>query len=100
MSNIMYYSPIKIQSENDIVVFLANELKTNYQKVYPKVTKISRNIDVSPDVDLLVINSINNVTIGYETKLIKYNKGNKNYTYNEIYKGIGQARAPSRYSRT
>jgi len=90
MSDIAYYSGFSINDEDDLIVFLANILNERHQRVYAKVKIISRNIEVTPDIDVLNITSSEN-TIGYETKVIKYHKTNKRYIYQEIYKGIGQA---------
>lgn len=81
---------MSIFTEDDLVVYLGRKEKTNEDKVYPKVSVMSRTIDVSPDIDLLKINKAG-VTIGYEIKLLKYRKDWQRYNYVQIYEGIGES---------
>ena len=82
---------VSIESEDDVIVYLGKKLRTYYKRVYPKVGIIARNIIVSPDIDLLVVDKTNKKTIGYEAKLLKYRKDWERFNYEPIYKGIGQA---------
>jgi len=82
---------VSIKSEDDVVVYLGKKFKSYYIKVYPQVDIIARNIMVSPDIDLLVIDENNKKTIGYEVKLLTYRKQWKRFNYEAIYRGIGQA---------
>lgn len=82
---------IKINSEDDLVVFLGKKFKTSTKLVYPKVDILSRSTKISPDIDLLIIDSDNNKIIGYETKLLRYIEKWRRYDYNSIYMGIGEA---------
>jgi hypothetical protein len=80
-----------IESEDDLVVYLGKLIKSDTKEVFPKVDILSRNIDISPDIDLLVIDNENKCTIGYETKLVQYVTNWNRYNYNPFYSGIGEA---------
>ena len=86
-----YFTGLEINNENDILVFLANALMDDHQNVYTKVDRISHDIDVSPDIDLLSMNNYSKRTTGYETKYINYSTKMDRYIYHPIYSGIGQA---------
>ena len=82
---------VSIESEDDVVIYLGKRFKRPLIEVFPKVNIIARNIMVSPDIDLLVIDRVNEKTIGYEVKLLRYRKNWKKFDYKPIYTGIGQA---------
>ena len=61
--------------------------------IYPKVSAIGGK-KISPDIDILQIERISQnqfQLIGYEIKLIKFDKRSKGLSWNSFYSGIGQA---------
>jgi hypothetical protein len=61
--------------------------------VYPKVSAIGGK-KISPDIDILQIERISQNQfrlIGYEIKLIKFDKRSKGLSWNSFYSGVGQA---------
>jgi len=65
----------------------------SYCDVYPKVSAIGGK-KISPDIDILQIESFPKNRfrlIGYELKLIKFDKRCKGLSWNSLYSGIGQA---------
>jgi len=80
-----------ISSEDDLVVYVGKKYVDTDYDVYPQVSIISRHTQVTPDIDLLLLNEKTNTIFGYELKLIKYHKGYKRYDYNPIYSGVGEA---------
>jgi hypothetical protein len=59
---------------------------------YPKVSAIGGR-KINPDIDMLLIERTSQYqrTIGYEIKLIKFDKRNRGISWNSFYSGIGQA---------
>jgi len=57
---------------------------------YSKVTRIST-VKLSPDIDFLQIDANKRNIVGYEFKLIKYNKVWKKANLMPMYTGLGQA---------
>jgi len=57
--------------------------------VYPKISAIAGRKN-HPDIDILEISSSGDQLVGYELKLMKYNKRNKGLSRDTFYKGIGQ----------
>lgn len=80
-----------VSSEDDLIVYLGREEKSYAHKVYPKVSIISRRIEVSPDIDLLKIDPTSKETIGFETKYIRYRKIWKRFDYRSVYEGFGES---------
>ena len=71
----------------------------SYCDVYPKVSAIGGK-KIVPDIDILQIQKISQNQyrlIGYEIKLMKYNKGSKGLSWYSFYSGIGQALLYLRY---
>jgi len=62
---------------------------------------MSRKIEVSPDIDLLIIGEVREQfgmrfrtrkeTIGYETKLLTYRKNWNRFDYRSVYQGLGES---------
>ena len=90
---------LQVKNENDLVVYIGKYIisLTSDLEFYPIVKKISRNIEVTPDIDLLCIDRKNKITIGYEAKIVSYRKDWNRYIYDAIYRGIGQALLYSLY---
>jgi hypothetical protein len=63
-----------LKSENDLVVYLGKKEKSYHVNVYPQAKVISRKVKVSPDIDLLKINTDSKEITGYEVKFLKYVK--------------------------
>jgi len=80
-----------IVDEDSLKVYLGRKEKSYLFEVYPEVNIVARKIQLSPDIDLLKIDSSHNDVTAYETKYIKYHKGWKRFTYDLIYQGLGQA---------
>lgn len=61
--------------------------------VYPKVSAIAGK-KINPDIDVLKIEKVSQNQyrlVGYELKLIKFNRNSKGLSWNALYQGIGQA---------
>ena len=61
--------------------------------VYPKVSAIAGK-KINPDIDILKIEKLSQNQyrlVGYELKLIKFNKNSKGLSWNALYQGIGQS---------
>jgi len=84
---------LQVKNEDDLVVYIGKYMRSRNRNLefYPKVKKISRNIAVTPDIDLLCIDRENQTTIGCEAKIVSYRRDWKRYVYDAIYRGIGQA---------
>ena len=81
---------IRFQTEEE---FLRTVLKNMPYEVYPKVTAIGGQ-KINPDIDILQIKRTSGnryEIIGYELKLIKFDKRSKGLSWNALYTGIGQA---------
>jgi hypothetical protein len=60
---------------------------------YPKVSAIGGK-KINPDIDILQIEKVSQNQfrlVGYEIKLMKFDKRNKGISWNGLYSGIGQA---------
>lgn len=79
--------PLEISNEDDLLAHLM--AKHNLGK-FAKVTRIST-LPVSPEIDLLNVDEKEKIVIGYELKLLKYNKRWKRVDFKHLYSGIGQA---------
>ena len=79
--------PLKISNEDD---FLAHLMKRYNLGNFAKVTRVSI-LPVSPEIDLLDVNTREKIVVGYELKLLKYNKHLKRVGLHPLYSGIGQA---------
>lgn len=79
--------PLEISSEDDL---LAHLMEKHGLGQFAKVTRISTLL-VSPEIDLLNINEMEEIVTGYELKLLKYNKQWKRANFSLLYSGIGQA---------
>ena len=83
-------SEFQIQNENEFLFMLCEKKKT--EEVYPKVTAIPRGHRITPDIDLLEIKRYGDVhTIGYELKLLKFNKKTMDVPFTPFYTGLGEA---------
>jgi hypothetical protein len=80
-----------LKSENDLVVYLGKKEKSYHVNVYPQVKVIARKVKISPDIDLLKINTDSKEITGYEVKFLKYVKNWKRHNYFRIYEGIGES---------
>ena len=79
----------EIQNEDDFQAYLTK----NYPNIFtpdsfPKVYQIAGKT-ISPEIDLLVIDSRNDIVTGYEFKFLSYKTSDANYK--RIREGIGQA---------
>ena len=84
----MRYARFKTEEE-----LLKSILHSLPYDVYPKVSAIGGK-KIRPDIDILQIERVSQNEfrlIGYEIKLIKFNKRNKGLSWNNFYCGIGQA---------
>ncbi len=82
------YARFKTEGE-----FLKAVLRSLPFDVYPRVTAIGGR-KIHPDIDILQIKRISQHQyrlIGYELKLIKFDKRSKGLSWNAFYTGIGQA---------
>lgn len=73
--------------------FLKAVLRSLPFDVYPRVTAIGGR-KIHPDIDILQIKGISEHRyrlIGYELKLIKFDRRSKGLSWNAFYTGIGQA---------
>ena len=82
---------MEIKDEDDLKVYLGRMEKSYLVDVYPEVKLVARKIQVTPDIDLLKIDSSHNIITGYETKYLKFHGGWKRFSYEVIYQGLGQA---------
>lgn len=76
-----------VEDEDD---FLAILMDNYHLGEFPKVSQIATT-KLSPDIDLLHVDESQRIVIGYELKLLKYNKRWKQPNFISLYTGIGQA---------
>jgi hypothetical protein len=84
----MKYARFKTEEE-----LLKEVLRSLAYNVYPKVSAIGGK-KISPDIDILQIERVSQNQfrlIGYEIKLVKFDKRSKGLGWNSFYSGIGQA---------
>jgi hypothetical protein len=84
----MKYARFKTEEE-----LLKEVLRSLAYKVYPKVSAIGGK-KISPDIDILQIERVSQNQfrlVGYEIKLVKFDKRSKGLGWNSFYSGIGQA---------
>ncbi len=80
----------RFRSEEELLKSVLHSLP---YEVYPKVSAIAGS-KISPDIDILQIYRISENQfrlIGYELKLMKFDKRTKGLGWDAFYKGIGQA---------
>jgi len=81
----------RFKSEEELLKSVLHSLPS--LDVYPKVSAIAGN-KINPDIDILEISRSSGNQyrlIGYELKLMKFDKRNKGLSWDAFYKGIGQA---------
>jgi hypothetical protein len=89
MSNEIRYA--RFGGEDEFLKEILHRIGTT--EVYPKVSAIAGK-KIRPDIDILEIKKESQTqykVIGYELKLIKFNKGNKGLSWHAFYQGLGQA---------
>jgi|GEM_PF-705022 hypothetical protein len=79
----------RFKSEEDLLKSVLQSLPFD---VYPRVSAIAGK-KINPDIDILQINRVSDYhrLIGYELKLMKFDKRSKGLSWEAFYKGIGQA---------
>ncbi len=83
---------VRFRTEEDLLKSCLRSLSYSYG-VYPKVSAIGGK-KINPDIDILQIEKTSQNRfrlIGYEIKLMKFNKKSKGLSWNSFYSGIGQA---------
>ena len=80
---------VRFKSEEDL---LKSVLHSLHYDVYPRVSAIGGR-KIKPDIDILEIRKSGNRCrlIGYELKLMKFDKRSKGLSWDAFYKGVGQA---------
>lgn len=80
--------PKTTRDENDLMYLLCKHMS----EAYAKVTEIPRGNSLRPDIDILEIRRDQKppLVLGYEVKLLRYNKKYKAIGLTEFYKGVGQ----------
>lgn len=78
---------LKISSEDEL---LAHLMEKHELGQFAKVTRIST-LRVSPEIDLLYVAKKEKKVIGYEIKLLRYNRRWKRANFYPFYTGIGQS---------
>jgi len=78
----------KTRDENDLMYLLSKHMS----EVYAKVTEIPRGNPIQPDIDILEVQRHQTppLVVGYEVKLLRYNKKYNAVNLQEFYKGVGQ----------
>lgn len=76
-----------VSNEDELITHV---MKGQYWSGFSKINRIST-IKISPDIDFLQIDKIRKKAVGYEFKLIKYNKGWKRANLTPMYTGLGEA---------
>jgi hypothetical protein len=79
-----------ISDEDDFLRYYLQNHAKDIGQFFPKVHTIST-LPISPDIDLLYVDSIRKVTVGHEFKLLRYIKNWKRVNYAPLYAGIGEA---------
>jgi len=76
------------RDEDDLAYLLCKYMS----EAYAKVTEIPRGNPIQPDIDVLEVRRHEDppLVIGYEVKLLRYNKRYKAVSLEEFYKGVGQ----------
>jgi len=82
----------KFDSEKDLIKEIFPTLKGKIN--YVRVSKLAQK-DITPDIDLLIMTSQNEI-VGYEIKILGSDRGG-NVSKTEFYKGIGEALMYLRY---
>lgn len=84
---------IEIQNEDDFLFKYYQITTASGTESYPKVTYIPKGKRIAPDIDLLTINSHRKppLIVGFEFKLLKYDKRSKDISFYPFYTGLGQA---------
>ena len=80
----------RFKTEEELLKSVLHSLPYN---VYPKVSAIGGK-RINPDIDILQIKRISEnqfQLIGYEIKLMRFNKRSKGLSWSRFYSGIGQA---------
>ena len=79
----------RFKSEEEL---LKSVLRSLPYEVYPKVSAIGGS-KINPDIDILQISRVSETPrlIGYELKLMKFDKRTKGLSWDAFYKGIGQS---------
>jgi hypothetical protein len=89
MSNEIKYA--RFAREDEFLEEILHRIGTT--EVYPKVSAIAGK-KIRPDIDILEIKKESQnqyKVIGYELKLIEFNKGSKGLSWHAFYQGLGQA---------
>jgi len=81
----------RFKTEDELLKAVLHSLAA--YNVYPKVSAIGGK-KISPDIDILQIERTTQnqfQLVGYEIKLVKFDKRSKGLSWNSLYSGIGQA---------
>lgn len=82
----------ELEDEPDLANFIINKYSLAYGEYYYGINLISRNLKVTPDIDLLNVN-INeyhpeeNTAVGFELKVLKYHSRRKRIELSSFYQG-------------
>lgn len=85
----------ELEDELDLANFIINKYNLAYGEYYYGINLISRNLKVTPDIDLLNVN-INdyhpeeNTVVGFELKVLKYYSRRNRIELSPFYQGLGQ----------
>jgi len=84
-----------IRDELDLAQFIVNKYRFALGTYYYGINLISRNLKVSPDIDLLSVyvnerRPDENTAVGFELKVLRYHKGRKRIELSPFYQGLGQ----------